>query len=400
MTPAPAATAALAVPAERGSCPFAPPPPYQRARREEPVSRITLWDQSQCWMVTRHEDVRAVLGDARFSADAGRAGFPFLSPGRKAVNDNAASFLRMDDPEHARLRRMLTGDFTIKKIEALRPRIQRLVDGFLDELIARGAPADLVAGYALPIPSLVICLLLGVPYEDHAYFQGHSRVLLDNRSSTDQVREVQSELLAYLGRLAEHKRRHPEDDIISRLMARDDLDGAQAAAMARLLLVAGHETTANMTALSALALLRNPDQLARLRADPLLIKGAVEELLRYLTIVQSGAARVATEDVQIGGQLVRAGEGVVCMLSAANWDDGAFPGAASLDVGRNARRHVAFGFGVHQCLGQPLARVELQIALETLIRRLPGLKLAVPFEEVRFRHDMIVYGVHELPVSW
>ncbi|GLW17173.1 cytochrome P450 [Streptomyces sp. NBRC 13847] len=392
---------ALGLPAARAAgCPFDPAPGVERALREEPVTRATLWDGSSCWLVTRHQDVRQVLGDPRFSADATRPGFPFFTAGGREVIGTDPTFLRMDDPGHARLRRMLTADFMVKKMEAMRPEVQRLTDELLDRMTEGRGAADLVAEFALPLPSLVICLLLGVPYEDHEFFQRQSGILLSLRSTREEVRAAQDELIGYLVRLADAKRDRPDDAIISRLVARGDLTSAEIAAMGRLLLIAGHETTANMTALSTLVLLRNPDQLARLREDPSLIKGAVEELLRYLTIVHNGLPRVATEDVRVGDVTVRAGEGVVCTLNTANRDEDAFPGGGGLDVGRDARRHVAFGFGIHQCLGQPLARVELQIALETLLRRLPGLRLDIPFEDVPFRHDMGIYGVHALPIAW
>ncbi|MFI7104081.1 cytochrome P450 [Streptomyces sp. NPDC050161] len=403
MTTAPhTATAPLTVPATRASgCPFDPPPSVEHARKEEPVTRATLWDGSECWLVTRYQDVREVLGDPRFSSDAKRPGFPFLTAGFKELaSSNTSSFIRQDDPEHARLRRMLTADFMIKKVEAMRPQVQGIADDLLDRMTEGRTSADLVAEFALPLPSLVICLLLGVPYEDHDFFQERSRVLLNLTSTADDVRVSQDELLVYLEQLAETKRSEPDDGIVSRLAARGELSNRDIAAMGRLLLVAGHETTANMTALSTLALLRNPRQLAALREDPTLIKGAVEELLRYLTIVHNGVTRVATDDVTIAGHTIRAGEGVICTINTANRDEGVFPGSGELDVSRDARRHVAFGFGVHQCLGQGLARAELQIAIETLLRRLPGLRLDIPFDEVPFRTDMGIYGVHALPIAW
>ncbi|MEV6419481.1 cytochrome P450 [Streptomyces sp. NPDC051662] len=390
----------LTAPASRGGCPFSPPPEYEQAREEAPVTRVTLWDGSQCWLITRHEDVRAVLGDPRFSAEATRPGYPFLTPARKKLASGESSFIRMDDPDHARLRRMLTADFMVKKIDAMRPEIQRLTDELLDRMTASGSAADLVAEFALPLPSLVICRLLGVPYEDHDYFQERSRVLLHNASTETEVATASDELREYLIALAKAKEHTPDDGIISRLTARGELSVGEAASMGLLLLIAGHETTANMTALSVLALLREPDQWTRLQEDPSLVKGAVEELLRYLTIVHNGVTRAATEDVTVGGRTIRAGEGVICTLNTANRDAGVFPSGGDLDVTRDARRHVAFGFGVHQCLGQPLARVELQIALETIIRRLPELRLDVPFEDIRFRGDMAVYGVYGLPVAW
>jgi cytochrome P450 len=390
----------FAFPAARGHCPFDPAPEYEQARKEDPTCVVSLWDGSRSWLVTRHEDVRAVLGDRRFSSDPANPGFPFFSAGRRELASRSMAFIRMDDPEHAHLRRMLTGDFLVKRVEALRPRIQEMVDDFLDRMTADRTSADLVSEFALPVPSLVICLLLGVPYEDRDLFQRSSEVMLDSRRTVDEIRQASGELLDYLAHLAGEKERNPDDGIISRVVARGELTREEVAQMSLLLLVAGHETTANMIALSTLALLRNPDQLARLREEPQLIKGAVEELLRYLSVVQSGVTRVAVETVELGGRTIQAGDGVVCMLSTANRDDAVFEEGDALDVTRDARRHVSFGFGVHQCLGQPLARLELEIALETLLRRLPGLRLAVPFEEIRFRPDMVVYGVDTLPIAW
>ncbi|MFF4381436.1 cytochrome P450 [Kitasatospora sp. NPDC001547] len=387
-------------PAARGTCPFDPPPAYGQARQEEPVSRVSLWDGSTSWLVTRHEDIKAVLSDPRFSSDSTRPGFPFISAGARQLNTGRPTIIRMDEPEHSRYRRMLTGEFMIKKVEALRPEVQRIADDLLDRMTEGRSHADLVREFALPLPSLVICLLLGVPYRDHDFFQERSRVLLHRSATPEQVTAAQAELVDYLVDLTEAKRARPDDGILSRLLERGELSTEEIGSMGRLLLIAGHETTANMTALSVLALLRNPDQLDHLREHPESVPGAVEELLRYLTIVHSGLSRVATEDVDLDGVRIRAGEGVVCMVNTANRDEREFPGGDELDLTRDARRHLAFGFGGHQCLGQPLARLELQIALATVLRRLPRLRLAVPFEEIRFRGEMLVYGVHELPVTW
>ncbi|MFD8749589.1 cytochrome P450 [Kitasatospora sp. NPDC059577] len=390
----------FAHPAARGACPFAPPPAYQQAQQQEPISRVSLWDGAPSWLVTRHEDVKAVLSDARFSSDSSRSGFPFISAGARQLNAGQPTFIRMDDPEHARLRRMLTGEFMIKKVEAMRPEVQRIADDLLDRMTTGRTGADLVHEFALPLPSLVICLLLGVPYQEHDFFQECSRILLRRDASPEEVDAARERLSDYLIQLTEAKRAEPDDGILSRLIARGELSTEEIGLMGRLLLVAGHETTANMTALSVLALLRNPDQLDHLRRHPESVPGAVEELLRYLTIVHSGLTRVATEDVEVGGVRIRAGEGVICMINTANRDAGEFPDGDELDLTRDARRHLAFGFGVHQCLGQPLARLELQIALDTILRRLPGLRLDVPFEDVRFRGEMLIYGVHELPIAW
>ncbi|MEV4612642.1 cytochrome P450 [Kitasatospora sp. NPDC049258] len=396
-----AAVASVTVPSAHGSCPFDPPPAYREAHQAGPITRIALWDGAPCWLLTGYRHSRAVLADNRFSADARLPGFPFITPGRRElVARTTPTFLRLDDPEHARQRRMLTGDFIIKRVEALRPQIQQIVDEAFDRMIAKGGPADLVQEFALPVPSLVICLLLGVPYEDHEFFQEHSRILLDISAETERVEASQRALTDYLGELADRKLREPDDGVLSRLVARGELSRAEAASMGLLLLIAGHETTANMTALGTLALLSNPAQLERLRAQPELMKGAVEELLRYLTIVHLGIPRVALEDVELDGTVIRAGEGVLCMVSTANRDSEQFEDGDALDVTRDARRHLAFGFGIHQCLGQPLARAELQIALATLLRRLPNLRLAVPFDQVERRTESVVHGLRALPVDW
>ncbi|WST00029.1 cytochrome P450 [Streptomyces phaeochromogenes] len=396
---------AVNLPSPYGSCPFDPPPAYEAAAREGAVTRAVLPDGTAAWLVTGYEEVRAVLADPRFSADARTPGFPFLSPGQRELATAKPSFIRMDDPEHARLRRMVTKDFLVKRIEELRPGIQDIVDRAVDRMTEGRTSADLVAEFALPVPSLVICLMLGVPYEDHDLFQSLSRTLLDNNSTRQQAEEAHARLMGYLAELAGRKRRHPEDDILSRLAARDDLTAQETASLGFLLLVTGHESTANMTAISVLALLRHPDQTARLRADPGLIRGAVEELLRHLTIIHLGLGRAATEPVTLAGVTIPAGAGVICMLSTANREEHLFTadnGTAptALDITRDARRHVAFGYGTHQCLGQTLARVELQIILTTILHRLPALRLAVPPTQLTYNQNNIVYGLRALPVAW
>ena len=390
----------LAVPATRGACPFDPPPAYHQAQDEAPLTQVRPWDGSTAWLITRHQEIRDVLRDQRFSADAERPGFPFLSAGRAVLNSPVPTFIRMDDPEHARLRRMLTADFIVKKMEALRPQIREIAEGLLDTMTQGRDRADLVTDFAFPLPSRVICLLLGVPYEDHDYFQKQSSILLSSVATVEEIKAARLDLHEYMKHLAQTKQQGDDDGIISRLVHQGELSPDEIAAMGMLLLIAGHETTANMTSLSILALLRDPAQMDRLRADPSLIPGAVEELLRYLTIVHTGLPRVATEDVEVGGRTIRAGDGVLCMINTANRDGRAFPDGDNLDVTRDARHHLAFGFGVHQCLGQPLARVELQIALDVLLNGLPELRLAVPFDQIPFRRDMVIYGVHSLPITW
>ena len=301
---------------------------------------------------------------------------------------------------------MMTRDFTFRRAEAMRPQIQELVDRFIDEMIEAGPPADLVHAFALPVPSLVISLLLGVPYDDHEFFQQHSAAALDSRASDEQRLVAVMALLNYMLELLARKEREPGDDLMSRLMtdyvATGQLSRETAAMNGLIMVQAGHETTASMIALGSLALLQHPDELARLREtdDPALVANVVEELMRYLTIVHSLVERVALEDLTIGGQLIEAGDVVLMNLPAGNWDPDFVDNPDTFDVNRSPRGHLGFGFGVHQCIGANLARVELQVAFATLARRLPGLRLKIPLEELRFQNEKEIYGIHELPVTW
>ncbi|GAA2121293.1 cytochrome P450 [Actinomadura alba] len=387
-------------------CPFDPAPALRDLRAEAPLVKVRTWDGSTPWLVTRHAEQRALLADRRISADVTRPGYPHVTAASRERRLRTRAFIGMDDPEHARLRRMVTAPFAIKRVEALRPAIQRIVDRLIDDMLAGPKPVDLVQAFALPVPSLVICELLGVPYADHDFFQRNTRVLVNRDQPPEAMREAVDALIDYLERLVAEKLAHPAADLLSKLgveqVRRGELTAHELAVTGMLLLVAGHETTANMIALGTLALLEHPDQLAALRAtdDPKLIAGAVEELLRYLSIVHSGRRRVALEDIEIGGRVIHAGDGVIMANEVANRDEDVFTDPDRLDVHRDARGHVAFGFGVHQCLGQPLARVELQVVYGTLYRRVPGLRLAVDRDQVPFKHDGLIYGVYELPVTW
>ncbi|MFJ4027563.1 cytochrome P450 [Paenarthrobacter sp. NPDC089989] len=384
-------------------CPFDPPPAGSAAREAGPLSRVELADGTTPWFVTRYAEQRALLSDPRISADVTRPGYPVPASG--GSTSSPFSFILMDDPEHARLRRMVTAPFMVKRVEAMRPSVQQIVDELIDDMLTTGGVVDLVQSFALPMPSLVICRLLGVPYSDHSFFQRNSNALINRQASPQQRRQAVEELVEYLHGLLELKKKQPGEDIFSDLAAKTetgDLSRDDAAMMGVLLLVAGHETTANMIALGSLALLEHPSELKKLQEsdDPAFVSSAVEELLRYLTITHDGRKRVALEDIEIDGDTIRAGEGVIMATDLANRDRSAFPDPDTLDLERDARHHVAFGFGVHQCLGQPLARMELQVAYSTLFRRIPNLRLATTLDKVPFKHDGSVYGVYELPVTW
>ncbi|MCD0484212.1 cytochrome P450 [Streptacidiphilus sp. ASG 303] len=396
------APAALPV---RRTCPFDPPPEYRRLREEDPVSRLAFPDGGTGRLLTRHEDVRALLADDRFSADRLHASSPVRTVRPPAdPASRAGVFIGMDPPEHTRYRRILTRYFTVRRMRALAPAVERIVEDHLDAMERTGPPVDLVRAFALPVPSLVICELLGVPYEDRARFQAWSAALLRVGGEEAGTYAAMEALRRYMLDLVAAKRDRPDDALLSALLHRDEPEAAlsdeEVAGVGRLLLIAGHETTANMLALGTYALLRHPDQLRLLREHPDRVGRAVEELLRHLSIVQFGTVRVAREDVEFAGHRIRAGETVVASLAAANRDPAHFPDPDRLDLTREPSQHVAFGHGVHQCLGQQLARVEMETAFPALFRRFPTLRLAVPPEQLRMRDDMVVYGVHELPVAW
>jgi cytochrome P450 len=394
------------------SCPFAAPAQYG-PMRERPISKVSLEpsggvDQKQVWWVSRHEDARAILNDRRFSSDRRRENFPIVNGDekiRERFRAQVPSMIGLDGAEHAVARRAVIGEFTVKRIAAMRPRIQEIVDECIDRMLAgEGRQADLVQALSLPVPSLVICEMLGVPYEDHDFFQARTAAFIRRSSTPEQRSTAFDELREFLDKLITAKEQQPGDDLFSRQIARQReegaLDHADLVSMAFLLLVAGHETTANMISLGVVGLLNNPEQLAAIKADPSKTPLAVEELLRYFTIVEMVTSRVATEDVEIGGATIKADDGVVVSGLSANWDPNVFADPERLDVERGARHHIAFGYGPHQCLGQNLARLELQIVFDTLFRRIPDLRLAIPVDDVDFKTDANIYGVYELPVTW
>jgi cytochrome P450 len=389
------------------SAPFDPPPAYATLRAETPVTRAVLPSGDPVWLISGHENVRRILIDPRVSSDRLRPNFPLpvkVSPEmlrRQADFGNA--LIGADPPEHTDRRRMLIAEFTLKRVQAMRPRIQEIVDESIDTMIAGDRPVDLVRALALPVPSLVICELLGVPYADRDFFQSRTKSLIRRTTPTGEREAAGRELREYFDNLVSAKEADPGDDLLGRLIVRnrdtDVFSHDLLVGVATLLLLAGHETTANVIALGTLALLENPAQLSALTGDPTLVPRAVEEMLRYLTIVEAGF-RVAVEDIEIAGQVIRAGEGLVALGASANRDEEAFDHADDLDITRSGRHHVAFGYGIHQCLGQNLARMELEIVFETLFRRIPDLRLAVPTSEIPFKDDAAVYGVYELPVTW
>lgn len=396
-------TEPVAFPQDR-TCPYHPPAAYDPLRAARPLSRITLFDGRTAWLVSGHDTARALLADARLSTDRTRDGFPATTARFAAIRNRKTALLGVDDPEHRVQRRMMVPDFTLRRATALRPHIQRIVDERIDAMIAQGPPAELVTAFALPVPSTVICALLGVPYTDHDFFEGQSRRLLRGPEAED-VMDARDRLESYFEKLIDHKQKQsePGDGVLDELVHRQLRDGEptreEVIALALILLVAGHETTANMISLGTYTLLQHPDRLAELRTDPALFPDAVEELMRMLSIAD-GLLRTAVEDIEVAGTTIRAGEGVVLSTSVVNRDEDVYADPDTLDWHRPARHHIAFGFGIHQCLGQNLARAELEIALRTLFDRLPTLRLAAPADEIPFKPGDTIQGMLELPVTW
>jgi cytochrome P450 len=388
-------------------CPFAPPPEVMALSEARPLSRVRIWDGSTPWLITGYEEVRTLFSDSRVSVDDRRPGFPHWNEGMlSTVHKRPRSVFTADGEEHTRFRRMLSKPFTFKRVEGLRSAIQQITDDHIDEMLAGPQPGDIVTALALPVPSLVISQLLGVPYEDAEMFQHHANVGLARYAAAEDTMKGAMSLHKYLAQLVEAKMKNPAEDAVSDLAERvtaGELSVKEAAQLGTGMLIAGHETTANMIGLGVLALLQNPEQAAVLREtdDAKVVANAVEELLRYLSIIQNGQRRVAAEDIEIAGEVIRAGEGIIIDLAPANWDAKEFAEPDRLYLHRSgAGQHVAFGYGRHQCVGQQLARAELQIVFHTLFRRIPTLELAVPIDDIPFKHDRLAYGVYELPVTW
>ncbi|GAA1391197.1 cytochrome P450 [Kitasatospora putterlickiae] len=384
------------LPTTRGSgCPFDPPAELLEARRRGPVSRFTHVGGNPGWLITGYDLVRSVLADPRFSSrkdlmNVVDFALPPAPPGE---------FLLTDDPEHSRYRKPLVGRFTARRMRQLTERIERITADRLDAMEQGGSSADLVTAFAKPVPAIVICELLGVPYEDRGSFQSQIETFLGGETDQDELIAAYTATQRYLARLIAAKRAHPTDDVLSDLTD-SDLTDEELQGIALILLSAGFDTTANTLALGTFALLQNPAQLAALRADPALVDQAVEELLRYLTVAKT-FMRTALEDVELAGVTIAAGTTVVLSYQTANRDPDRFPDPHALDLRRQDGGHLAFGHGAHQCLGRQLARIELRVALRALLDRFPALRLVVPPEDVPLRPEAAdVHGVKSLPVTW
>jgi cytochrome P450 len=385
-----------------------PFPFYARLRAEAPVFPVKIPFAARAWLVTRYDDVAALLKAPGFSKDRfsnmirdGRAPIRWLL---KLVGPITQNMLERDPPEHTRLRSLVHKAFTPRLIERLRGRVQTVADELLDAAQRKGA-LELVSDYALPVPTIIIADMLGVPASDHRKFQRWSNHFISNSSLGGFVSSVPSLLsfMRYIRKLIEHRRAAPADDLLSALIQAEEagarLSQEELVAMVFLLLVAGHETTVNLIAGGTLALLQHPEQLERLRQDPSLVEPAVEELLRYTSPVELATHRIAREDVMIAGTPIRRGDMILAVLASANRDEAHFTQPDTLDLSRQPNKHLSLGLGIHYCVGAPLARLEGQITLQTLVRRFPRLRLAKPAESIRWRTGFLMRGPLKLPVA-
>jgi cytochrome P450 len=380
---------------------------FTRMREEGPVTPVILpGSQNRVWVVTRYAEARAALADPRLHKDwASKLTEPGWAP------DEITGYLSMhllnaDPPDHTRLRKLVTRGFTARRVAGLRPRIGAITASLLDAMEAEGADGatvDLLASFAFPLPVTVICELLGIPASDRDEFRHWSQAILSDVTEQPAFYAAGLAMFQYFTQLVAAKRAQPADDLVSALIeardAGDALDERELIAMLFLLLVAGHETTTNLIASGTLALLTHPAQAERLRADPALLPGAVEELLRYTSPVNHATERFTLEPVEIGGVTIPAREWVLCVLSAADRDPARFADPERLDVTRDAGGHVAFGHGIHFCLGAPLARLEGQIAFGALLSRFPALSLAADPETLRWNQSSLIHGLERLPVQ-
>ncbi|MFI6395039.1 cytochrome P450 [Nonomuraea sp. NPDC050547] len=390
----PLSTLPLERPAGR---PFDPPAELARLRAEQPLRPLIFPDGHEGWLALGYDEVRAIVADPRFSsryelihyalADVGQ--MPPAPPG---------DLVGVDAPQHTRYRKLLAGKFTVHRMRLLAERAEEVTKEHLEAMAASGSQADLIEAFARPVPAVMICELLGVPYADRQEFQQMAATIGGLDATPEEQYAAYAQMGEYIGKLVQAKRATPTDDVLSDLTG-SDLTDEELAGVGAFLLGAGLDTTTNMIALGTYTLLRHPDQLALLREDPDLAGNAVEELMRFLTITHTGA-RAALEDVDLGGQTIKAGQTVALAVQAANRDPGKFPDPDVLDLRRDASGHISFGHGIHQCLGQQLARVEMRAAFPALLGRFPGLRLAVPADQVPMREGLDIYGVHRLPVTW
>jgi cytochrome P450 len=388
------------------TCPFHPPAEYAGLRDEKPVSKVRLAVSGKVfWIVTRQDQVRRVLTATTTSSNFKNPAYPLQVPvPEEALQAMELPLVAMDPPEHTVRRHAIIPELTMKRMQALRPRIQEIVDEHIDAMLERGGPVDLVQALAVPVPSLIFCELMGVPKPEIASFRSFAETTVKSDVSPEEFGAAMQQMEAYLDKLVAEKEQHPTDDLLGRVIQRGseggELGHSDFVALARNLIFGGFDTVANMISLGTALLLEHPAQLAEITADFSLLPNAIEEMLRFLSIADSATARAITEDIEIDGVLIRAGEGVIALNGSANRDDRVFENPDVFDIHREIPLHSAFGHGIHQCPGANLVRIELDVVFRTLFTRIPELRLAVPMEDVPFKEMTLIQGLKELPVTW
>ena len=394
----------LDFPVERTS-PFSMPEIYETLQKEQPFCRVrNRIDGTEPWLITRYEDCREVLINTAVSADPTVEGYPQLSAGHAATARRPGDFVYMDDPEHARFRGYIAREFLVREVSALKPDIEWIIDHLADQMLEKGPPLDLVTEFALAVPSMVICKILGVSYENHELFQTTAQTRLKIDNTVEDTVDSLERLFAYLNQIVSEKERKPTDDLLSRLAAHintGEVTHEEVVNISRLLISAGHETTANLITLGTVLLITHPDQFSALMNNPELAPQATEEILRYTSIVHATPRRTALEDIEVNGHRIRKGEGIVPLTAVANRDPSVFEEPNRFNIHRKeAKRHLAFNYGPHFCLGANLARLEMQIVMERFYPRFLNLDIAVPYDEIDFKLDSFMLGAHSLPVKW
>lgn len=381
-------------------CPFAPPPSLRLLRQDSPLTQVALPDGSRTWLATRYDLVRRILSHPGFTVNPSAPGFPTWNlPGG---TDLPKSMTHVDPPEHTELRGMVSDEFTPKRIDRFRPAIERITMDRCAAIEALPQPFDFMAEFAGPIPAMSISTMLGVPFADLEFFERNIRLILAHDDLESAEREqAKIDVLNYVVKLIEQKRAEPDGHVLSRLISQNpQLDTIDVVSFVALLFFAGSATTTHMIGLSVLTLTQRPDLAAQVRKDPSGLPALVEELLRYHAVVRHSPRRAAVEDVELGGVTIRAGEGVIASAQAANWDESVFPRPDLIDLDRpRTPRHLAFGHGIHVCLGKALARLELEVVVQQLVTRYPDMTLAIPEAEISFRTTTHLHGCYSLPID-
>jgi len=387
---------------QKRTCPYEPPAGYRDIAEQGPVLKVTLFDGREAWMVTGYRESREILTHPDLSSQRTHPGFPIVAPRFRSQIARSLALIAMDPPVHDIYRRYLNPHFSLKSVRRMRPELEKIVAGYVDDILEQGPPADLVKSLAVPLPSLVICRHLGVPYEDHQFFQDASGAVM--LGTEEESAKGAQDLVDYIDRLVAQQVENPTEGLLATLVRErvqtGDIGHDELVSIALVLLIAAHETTSSSLALGIITLLEHPDQLALLQADPSLLPNAIEELLRFIATTDLVATRVAKGDIEIAGHHIKEGEGVLVSGTLANRDPAVHADADVLDVRRENPHHVTFGFGIHQCLGQNLARIELEVAFHELLTRIPGMRLAADVADLPILGAGTVQRVLELPVEW